>query len=214
MKRVLIFLLCILAMPAIADEPWDNVYIVACPTCTCPDGKTSNAQRNSYAGMRVYQNVRAEYLYSPHGAPREKNDKENMGFGTTMGLRFTNWLRGEYETLYMGAQYTADMQNFEYDLWANMLNLYLYRDIHDVVAPYIGGGIGLTAIWGSIDGVLSNATKISYQAMVGILFELGPAIELEFGIKYIDFGKISHARGDTSVDAAQFYLGAIYRFET
>ena len=216
MKRPIIFACAIITVNMTAyaaqnDEP--AVWIAACPVCDC-DAARANAEQNntSYAGVRVYQNARAVYAYTPIGGVREKDAKDNLGFGTTMGLRFNKWLRGEYETLYMGAQYTAEDQSFEYDIWANMLNGYLYWEFQHTVAPYIGGGVGLTAIWGSINGELSNATDISYQGLIGVLFELGPHIELEVGYKYINFGKISHSGGTTRVDETQFYLGAIYRF--
>lgn len=197
-------------MRAHAAQGTPDVFIAACPTCECATEQDEN--RTSYAGVRVYQNVRAKYAYSPAGTPPEAREKDNLGFGTTMGFRFTPFLRGEYETLYMGASYTGTAGSFEYDIWANMFNGYLYWDIHHAIAPYIGGGVGLTAMWGSVAGVLNNATDISYQAMTGILFEINDRIELEAGFKYINFGHINHTNGTTKINATQLYLGAIYRF--
>ena len=203
-------ILCTAYTNAYANDTAPDVFIAACPACECErkpkDGLTS------YAGVRVYQNIRATYSYDAPGAATLHNKKDNLGFGTTMGFRLPPFLRGEYETLYMGAQYNAGVQSFEYDIWANMLNAYLYWDIDGVIAPYVGIGAGLTAMWGAIDGNMNNATDFSYQALIGVLFEMGPAIELEFGFKYVDFGEINHGCGTTSVDAAQLYIGAIYRF--
>lgn len=212
MRKILPALICMTCAVRSAIAATDTpVFIASCPTCDCDNKKEATA-RNSYAGVRIYQNVRARYAYSAADTPPIKRERDNLGFGTTMGFRFCDWLRGEYETLYMGAEYTAGNQNFQYDIWANMLNLYLYHDIEHAVAPYVGVGAGLTAMWGAIDGHLNNATQISGQALVGVLFEITPAIELEAGFKYIYFGKIEHAVGQTRVTAAQFYLGAIYRF--
>lgn len=212
-KTLFAVIFCVMAGAAHADDGNWDIWIAQCPACECDAARHARIDTyNSYAGARVYQNARAEYAFNPIGAPREKTRKDNMGFGTTMGLRFNKFLRGEYETLYMGAQFSANAQSFEYDIWANMFNGYLYWDFAHDVAPYIGGGVGLTAMWGAIDGHMSNATKISSQALVGILFELSEHIELELGFKYINFGKISHPGGDTRIDATQFYLGAIYRF--
>lgn len=213
MKKTIAALLCLMPLAAYGeDSEYDMDLLANCPACDCRCDSAPVASHDTYAGFRIYKNEHSEFSYSRHDAHKIKETRDNFGFGTTMGNRLSPYLRVEYETLYMGAQYSKNNKDFEYDIWANMLNAYLLRDFDGVVAPYVGAGIGLTGIWGEIDGDLDNAFDLSYQAMVGILFTLNPRIDLDVGFKYVNFGKVEHRHGATRVDATQLYLGAAYKF--
>ena len=205
LKCALLLTIPFAVSPVMADvADTDTEY----PICKIADTNS----RDNYVGVRVYFNEHSSYSYnSPDGHTREFID-DNLGFGTTVGNRLNDWFRVEYEALYMGANTSANDVNFEYDIWANLLNGYLYYEIDPYIAPYVGLGLGLTGIWGEIDGDLSNAFDFSYQVMLGVLLELNSRIELEVGFKYVDFGTVDHTRGATDVDATQIYIGAIYRF--
>ncbi|MDE6571489.1 MAG: porin family protein [Alphaproteobacteria bacterium] len=210
MKKILTVLLMLgFVTPGMANEydTYDWRVETQCPVCDC-----GGASRDNYTGVRVYKNEHAAYSYNLSNGHKEKYQKDNFGFGTTVGNNLTDYVRVEYETLYMGAQYSKYDTDFEYDIWANMLNAYVLWDFDNAVAPYAGAGVGLTGIWGEIDGDLDNAFDLSYQAMVGILFHLNSRIDLDVGFKYINFGKVEHTRGVTKVDATQLYLGLAYKF--
>lgn len=168
--------------------------------------------RDNYAGVRVYKNEHSSYTYHPAGQSRIEKTIDNFAFGTTMGNDLTNYLRVEYETLYTGAQYSRYNANFHYDIWANIFNVYGLYDIDHAFAPYIGAGLGISAIWGEIDGDLNNTVDLSYQALGGVLFHLNTRIDLDVGFKYINYGRVKHRGGITRVDATQLYVGATYRF--
>lgn len=215
MKKHIAALLCMLPIAAHAEYGTYNEYdmdlLAQCPACECPAAATKDS-RDNYAGFRIYKNEHAAYSYNLSNGHKEKYKKDNWGFGTTVGNNLTEYLRVEYETLYMGAQYSKNDKDFEYDIWANMLNAYLLYDLDGAAAPYAGLGLGLTGIWGEIAGELDNAFDLSYQAMVGILFRLNSRIDLDLGFKYVNFGKVEHDRGVSKVDATQIYLGATYKF--
>lgn len=190
-------------------------YADDCPGCDCEcvcDRASLVATRDNYAGVRVYKNEHSAYAYGHPNEPTQRYRKDNLGFGTTMGNNLTDWLRVEYETLYMGAQYSMNDTNFAYDIWANFLNAYVLYDIAGAMAPYLGMGVGLTGIWGEIGGDLDNAFDLSYQLMVGVLFKLNKWIDLDLGVKYVNFGKVDHHDAVTRVDATQVYIGAMYKF--
>lgn len=215
MKKSAIILATLIAMPAMANDygeydGYGDAYTADCPVCDC--GAALASARDNYVGFRIYKNEHSAYSYNLSNGHKEKEKRDNFGFGTTMGNRLTSHVRVEYETLYMGAQYSKNDKDFEYDIWANMLNAYLFHEFDRAVAPYVGVGLGLTGIWGEIDGELDNAFDLSYQAMVGVLFTLNPRIDLEVGFKYVNFGKVEHTRGVTKVDATQIYVGATYKF--
>lgn len=214
MRKLFTLLLCFAAAPVMANEYGDydeysDDYIATCPVCDCGD----SSARDNYVGFRVYKNEHAAYAYTLSNGHKEKEKRDNFGFGTTVGNRLTDNIRVEFETLYMGTQYSRNDKDFEYDIWANMLNAYLFRNFGGAVEPYAGLGLGLTGIWGEIDGQLDNAFDLSYQAMVGILFQLNKRIDLDIGFKYINFGKVEHSRGVSKVDATQLYVGATYKFD-
>lgn len=187
-----------------------GVCLDRCPSCEC--SVPSDVARGNYAGFRIYKNAHASYKYTSDDGADHRHSDDGFGFGTTLGNNLTDYLRVEYETLYMGAQYKTDDTDFNYDLWANFLNAYLLYDIDGAVAPYIGAGIGLTGIWGEVDNNLDNAFDVSYQALIGMLFRLNPRIDLEIGFKYVNYGKVAQKHGTSRVDATQFYVGAAYKF--
>lgn len=187
-----------------------DVFIAACPICECP----APATRDNYAGIRIYINEHSSYSYSLSNGNKTKYIDDNLGFGTTMGSNITPYLRAEYETLYMGAQYSKSDTDFEYDIWTNMLNIYIMHEIDNAFAPYLGVGIGLSGIWGEIDNHLDNAFDLSYQAMFGILFRLNTRIDIDAGFKYINFGQVDHSHGTTRIDATQIYIGGTYKFDS
>lgn len=211
-KIATLLVLVTLTAPAMANEydeheAYDEPATTTCPVCDC-----GNASRDNYTGVRVYKNEHAAYSYNLSNGHKERYKKDNFGFGTTIGNRLTDNVRVEYETLYMGAQYSKNTKDFEYDIWANMLNAYLFQEFGGAVAPYVGAGLGLTGIWGEINGELENAFDLSYQILGGILFKLNDRIDVDVGVKYINFGKVEHDRGATKVDATQIYFGATYKF--
>lgn len=212
MKRIMAVLLCLSPMVAYGQDDWYDAGDAAydCPVCDC--NCTAGGARDTYAGFRIYKNEHSAFSYSRQHEHKITGARDNFGFGTTMGNQLAPYLRVEYETLYMGGKYSKHNTDFEYDLWANLLNAYLLRSFDGVVAPYVGAGLGLTAIWGQIDGRLDNAVDLSYQAMVGVLFTLNSRIDLDVGFKYINFGSVEHKHGTTKIDATQFYIGAAYKF--
>lgn len=211
MKQFLITLvMCCAAMPAIANDWYyadDIGDDTACPVCRC-----TTQSRDNYAGFRIYKNEHSSYDYHVNGGLHAGYRDDDFGFGTTVGNNLAPYLRVEYETLYMNAKYSKHSTDFEYDIWANMLNAYLLHDFDNVVAPYVGAGVGLTGIWGEINGDLDNAFDLSYQVMVGVLFRLNSRIDLDLGFKYVDFGRVDHKNGSSRIDATQLYLGAAYKF--
>jgi len=191
------------------DVAIDDEY-TECPACICQTD--TDASRDNYIGLRVYKNEHAEYAYGrAHGA-KKRHQKDNFAFGTTVGNNLADFLRVEYETLYMGSKYRHHDTDYEYNIWANMLNAYLMHDFYHAASPYVGAGLGLTGIWGEIDGELDNAFDLSYQAMVGVLFHLNTRIDLDVGFKYVNYGRVEHRHGTTRIDATQIYVGATYNF--
>lgn len=213
MKKTLTAILCMLPLAAYAEyDEYDMDVLANCPACECNCNTATNTRRDTYAGFRIYKNEHAAYAYKQSHQHTISETRDNFGFGTTMGNQLAPYLRVEYETLYMGAKYNKHDTDYEYDIWANMLNAYLLRDFDNVAAPYVGVGIGLTGIWGEINGDLDNAFDLSYQAMVGVLFRLNSRIDLDVGFKYVNFGRVEHNHGATRVDATQLYIGAAYKF--
>lgn len=217
MKKTLAILLFMTAMPALANDygtyaEYDILETTDSPSCDCSCNGDNDTSRDNYVGFRIYKNEHAAYSYNRSNGHKKKYQDDNFGFGTTVGNRLTDYVRVEYETLYMGAQYSKNDKDFEYDIWANMLNAYLLREFGGAVEPYVGAGLGLTGIWGEIDGELDNAFDLSYQLMAGILFKLNSRIDLDVGFKYVNFGKVEHTQGVTKVDATQIYVGGTYKF--
>lgn len=223
MKQIpfIIGILVVCATPAIANETYGTYdeYItydapdaeINCPICEC-DTSNNDGKYDNYTGFRIYKNEHAAYAYTFPNGHHDELKRDNFGFGSVVGNILTDFLRVEYETLYMGSSENSDDHDFDYDIWANMLNAYLFQEFSGVVAPYIGAGIGLTGIWGEVDGELDNAFDLSYQFMGGVWFDLNNRIAVDVGFKYINYGKVEHKTAVSKVDATQIYLGLSYKF--
>lgn len=221
MKKVLFIVIGILAnaVPGMANEygTYDE-YITydapdaepECPVCEC--NANNNDRYDNYTGFRLYKNEHAAYAYTYPNGHHDELKRDNFGFGTVLGNRLTDFLRVEYETLYMGSSKNSDDHDFDYDIWANLFNAYLFYEFDGAVAPYAGAGIGLTGIWGEVDGELDNAFDLSYQFMVGVWFDLNNRIAVDVGFKYVNYGNVEHKYTVSKVDATQLYIGASYKF--
>ena len=60
---------------------------------------------------------------------------DNVGWGVYVGNRLTDFVRIEFETMYSGIDDTKRNLDFNFDIWANMVNMYLYRTYGNVVEP-------------------------------------------------------------------------------
>lgn len=190
------------------DSP-DNT--VSCPVCECSTNN-NNARYDTYTGFRLYKNEHAAYAYTFPNGHHDTKKRDDFGFGSVFGNRLTDFLRVEYETLYMGSSHGMKDHNFHYNLWGNFFNAYLFQEFDGVVAPYAGAGLGLTGIWGEVDNKLDNAFDLSYQFMVGVWFDLNKRVALDIGFKYANYGQVEHETAVSKVDATQFYIGASYKF--
>ncbi len=211
MKKLVCVLACLLAVPAFADDYWDEY----------DSGITTTERRDNYVGIRLHKNERVSFKYDIHDGGNSTVRKDNFGFGAVVGNRLSDFAKIEFETLYTGAKQTKRTTDFNFDVWANMLNFYLFQEYAGTIAPYAGVGIGFATIWGDVNapyGHLSDSVfDLTYSAMIGVNFALNDRIDLNLGVKYQYYGEIEHQLNNkefaiTDVDATEVYFGAVYKF--
>ena len=221
MKKLSFLLLTILiATPAFAneyDDDYDTYYDddnYTSEPYTAP--KSNIANRDTYAGFRIHRNEHIALKYDVHGEHDKTVRSENFGFGLNIGNRLTEYVKLEFETLYTGSSKNKYETNFDYDVWSNMLNVQIYKNFGGAVEPYAGVGIGVSGLWVDIDGAIGNYSdnnfQLSFAAMAGVNFALNKYIDLNMGVRYVDYGKIKHEHATTHIDATEFYIGAAYKF--
>ncbi len=175
------------------------------------------AYRDNYAGIRIHQNQRIAFKFESDVAGATKSRLDKMGFGAYIGNQLTDYINIEFESEYVGAEFDRRGNDFDYDIWSNMLNVYLFQTFGGAVSPYIGLGAGFSSMWGDVKSVAYSASDsdflFSYQAMVGATFALNSRIDLNLGLKYHNYGKLEHRGATMRVDATEFYIGAAYRFD-
>ena len=212
MKNLAFVLAILMTVPAMADEYWDDGYDMDVST---------TVQRDNYVGIRLHKNERIAFKYDIHDGGNSTIRKDNWGFGAVVGNRLSDFAKIEFETMYTGADQTKRGTKYNFDVWANMLNVYLFQEYADAIAPYVGLGVGFASIWGDIDapyGHMSDSVfDLSYSAMIGVNFALNDRIDLNLGLKYQYYGEVEHELGGaeyviTDVDATEFYFGAVYKF--
>ena len=208
MKKLVFILAVLTAMPAMANDYWDDEYEYV---------ETTSVRRDNYVGIRLHKNENIAFKYDVHNAGQTTFGKDNWGFGAVVGNRLSDHVKVEFETMYTGAKYTKRNTDFDFDVWANMLNVYLFQEYAGAIAPYAGLGIGFASIWGEVNQMSDSVFDLSYSAMIGVNFALNDRVDLNLGVKYQYYGEVEHKlHGEefatTDVDATEFYFGAVYKF--
>ncbi len=211
MKKISILLLCLTALPAMGEEYWDDNYYSATAD--------TYEKRDNYVGIRLHKNERIAFKYDIHDGGNTTIRKDNWGFGAVVGNKLSDNVKIEFETMYTGANQIKRATEYDFDVWANMLNVYLFQEYSNAIAPYAGLGIGFSAIWADISNpkMSDSVFDLSYSAMIGVNFALNDRIDLNLGIKYQYYGEVEHVKNNveyaiTDVDATEFYCGAAYKF--
>ena len=201
MKKIFpILMMCVLTVPALANE-----Y-----------GYDSMPKRDNYVGIRIHKNENIAFGIEPGIGDGWTLRDDSFGFGAMVGNRLTDHIKIEFETEYTYAKQSG----YNFNVWANMLNVYLYQQFGGAVEPFVGLGVGVSGLWGEIDGNInaSDATAdMSWSIMAGVNFALNDRIDLNLGVKYQNYGDlgISDDNGNNAsieVDGTEFYISAAYKF--
>lgn len=213
MKKLVFVLACLMAIPAFAEDYWDEYEYTS--------DVSDDIKRDNYVGIRLHKNERIAFKYDIHNAGNSTIRKDNFGFGAVIGNRLSDFAKIEFETIYTGAEQTKRATKFDFDVWANMLNFYLFQEYAGTIAPYAGVGIGFATIWGDVSSPAGNMSDtvfdLSFSAMIGVNFALNDRVDLNLGLKYQYYGEVEHQMNNveyaiTNVDATEFYFGAVYKF--
>lgn len=193
--------------PALANDYW-NEY-------------NPQTKRDNYAGIRIHKNENIAFKYDLVGTGKTTVRRDNFSIGGYIGNRLSDHVKIEFETSYTGGAQNDFDAKYDFDVWANMFNIYLFQEFSGAIEPYAGFGIGFATIWGSIDTntyhISDTTFDLSYQAMLGVNFALNDRIDLNVGIKYQYYGELEHKLhgtrfAETKVDATEIYFGAAYKF--
>lgn len=212
MKKITAILACLIAMPAVANEygMYDEY-----------SGYVATQQRDNYVGFRIHKNESLALKYDINDGGNTTVRKDNFGFGAVVGNKLTSNVKIEFETAYTGVSERKRNNDFDFDIWSNMLNVYLFKEFDNVVAPYAGLGLGFASIWGDVSAPVGRMSDtvfdLSYQMMVGVNFALNERVDLNIGLKYQYYGEVEHRLNETEyavtdVDATEVYFGAVYKF--
>ncbi len=213
MKKILIILSCMAAMPTMAQEYMDGYDYY--------EYKDNAAKYETYAGIRIHKNESLALKYDVRDGGNSTIRSDNFGFGAIVGNKLNNHVKIEFETLYVGTSETKRANKYDFDVWANMFNVYLFQEYEYTVAPYVGLGLGFATIWGDVKTPYNlmedSVFDLSYSLMAGVNFALNDRIDLNLGVKYQYYGEVEHKRyngtfATTDVDATEFYFGAVYKF--
>ena len=208
MKKIAWFALMMAVTPAFANDFYYEEY-------------ASPSMYDNYVGLRLHKNERISYAFDRRNGSGTTLKDDNVGWGVYIGNRLTDFLKLEFETMYTGVDDTKRGLNFDFDIWANMVNVYLFKNYGGAVEPYAGIGLGFSTIWSSVQGwgydAADTTFDLSYSIMAGVNFALNERIDLNLGFKYIKYGDADHKSASnifatTDVDATEFYLGAAYKF--
>lgn len=212
MKKLTAILLCLISIPAFADD-WYNEENYSY--------NTTSIKRDTYAGIRLHLNKHIAFGYEEFDGWNTTLKDDDIGIGINIGNRLTNHVKIEFETSYTGGKERKYNTDFNFNIWSNMLNMYLYQQFDGAVEPYVGIGLGIAGIWGDVEKTSFSSSDstadLSWAFMIGINFALNDRIDLNLGAKYQNYGDLEHknntgAYATTEVDATEIYIGAAYKF--
>lgn len=196
MKKILpLAMICMATLPAFADY----------------------GARDNYVGIRLTKNENLAFDYNIIDSGDISMRSDNFAFGGVIGNRLTDYVRVEFETAYTGASESQRSFDFDYDIWANMFNAYLFHEFSGVVSPYVGVGLGFATIWGDVADMDDTSFDLSMQIMAGVNFALNDRVDFNVGLKYQNYGRVEHKNNgrviaETDIDATAVYFGAVYKF--
>lgn len=198
MKKLSIFVLCMITAPAFANSY--DYYDYNTP------------QRDNYVGARLHKNDNIAFQVEPNEGNGTTLRDDGFGLGIYVGNRLTDHIKIEFETLYNGGHEKKYDKDYRFNIWSNMLNVYFYQQFGGAVEPYAGLGVGVSGIWGKIDELSDSTADMSWAVMIGVNFALNNRIDLNLGVKYQNYGDIEIGKAPIEVDATEFYIGAAYKF--
>ena len=219
MKKIPFLLIAaLITTPVLANEYGDeyDTYDDEVDTYSSASYDTPKSEkRETYAGLRIHRNEHISFKYTMNDGGDATVRSDNFGLGLNIGNRLTDNVKIEFETLYAGASEKKDATTFGYDIWSNMLNVYIYDTFGGAVEPYLGIGMGVSGIWADIKGMYNakdSDFKLSFALMTGINFALNKYVDLNLGLRYVDYGKMEFDNATAHIRATEAYIGAAYKF--
>ena len=153
-------MLAFCALPAFANYDYNYSY----------DG---TPRRDTYVGFRVHKNENIAFRFEPENSEGTTLRDDGFGIGINVGNRLTDNVKIEFETAYTGGRASKYGNDFDFDIWSNMLNVYVYKQFGGAVEPYGGFGIG-------ISGIMSLINEYFYHKNLRILITLHYTQEVSF----------------------------------
>ena len=107
---------------------------------------------------------------------------------------------------------------FEIESQALMLNTYYNFETGTRISPFIGAGIGISHIKGSLKmpyydiSESMKKTNFAWQAGLGISLNLTDNFAIDTGYRYFDYGNFKKNDFELSTTAHEFYTGARVSF--
>ena len=139
MKKFAVLLAALLPISAMAEEyitdydMYDGEYYDYEYTDNTP--AATSQKHDNYVGIRLHKNERISFKYDIHSGGNSNVRVDNFGFGAVVGNRLSDHVKIEFETLYAGAEQTKRGVKYNFDVWANMLNVYLFQEYEKAIAP-------------------------------------------------------------------------------
>ena len=210
MKKLIATILTVITLPVFADTYDSYDY-----------GYNDAPRRDNYVGLRMHKNENIAFRVEPEYGNGTTLRDDSFGVGLIIGNRLTNHIKIEFESEYTYGGQKKYGTDYDFNIWSNMLNVYLYQQFGGAVEPYAGLGVGVSGLWGNANGTMhaSDATAdMSWSAMIGVNFALNARVDLNIGVKYQNYGDLDMYNSDdgthapVEIDGTEFYISAAYKF--
>ena len=188
-----------------------TIAIVCCGFfCNITDAKAEGVEYGLYITPKLnWSFYTGDYIDGP-GVNRTQSGTNSLGGGLAIGYDFWHKfdipVRAELEYMMRGdANFNANDTNIKAKAPKTAFaNFYLDYQNESTLTPYITVGAGMAFI--------GDRSNFAWNAGTGVRFEITENIDLDFSVRYVDFGKYSFDEYESSISSIDTSIGFAYTF--
>lgn len=178
--------------------------------CTLPDAQAEGVEYGVYITPKLnWSFYTGDYIDGP-GVNRTQSGTNSLGGGMALGYDFWHKfdipVRAELEYMMRAdANFNTNETNVKAKAPKTAFaNFYLDYQNESTLTPYITAGAGMAFI--------GDRSNFAWNAGTGVRFEITENIDLDFSIRYVDFGKYSFDEYESSISSIDTSIGLAYTF--
>lgn len=188
-----------------------SMVLAFCLLCFSVTPAFSETQYGVYLEPKVtYSFYTGDYIESDHFSGAVRSGTSSFGGGLALGYDFYEKmdlpLRVELEYLMRSdARFDVSKETMKIQTPKTLFaNAYLDYQNDTNLTPYVTAGAGMSFV--------EDRTNFAWNFGTGVRFDVTENVDLDFGVRYMDYGKYNPGDYSTRLSSIDCSLGAMYTF--